>query len=494
MKKIVLNHCYTLKHDTKRTFVIGPKPKYEYNKLKIDFDWISKIHPLYAIILSFFSTPKGMDEGCQQIADFFDISLEDVVHLIQKLVDSDFPTIAEYDGAKSVFPRNILVSVDNIMTDTNIMYNYEEFLYNEIDLDTQRPFITPLGLVLMVNNKCLTDCQYCYADKSHLCGELPLNLIENILKQAVTNRIREVEVVGGEIFMYSNWRLLLEILFKYGYKPELISTKVPLTEDDVAYIKKYKIPLQISLDSTDAECLSKLLRVNNNYGKLILRSFEYLEKHKVEYQVATVLTKKNCSQSSIKKIHEFLNDKDFLQRWELRPVFRSLYSSENFSDLKLSKQEIDIVEHFVISTLNSVDNRCKILWSRDNGRQYFTGKNGSKSFSGARCSANFSHMVILPDGKVTICEQLYWNPNFIIGDVKYQTISDIWNSNKALNLLELKQADLSPQSACRSCTLWSECAKYPNKCYADVIKAYGNENWDFPDPRCAFANPLINEL
>lgn len=39
-------------------------------------------------------------------------------------------------------------------------------------------------------------------------------------------------------------------------------------------------------------------------------------------------------------------------------------------------------------------------------------------FNGAVCSALNSHLFILPDGKVTICEQLYWNPRFIIGDAK----------------------------------------------------------------------------
>ena len=29
-------------------------------------------------------------------------------------------------------------------------------------------------------------------------------------------------------------------------------------------------------------------------------------------------------------------------------------------------------------------------------------------------------MYILPDGKVTICEELYWNEHFIIGDVTKQ--------------------------------------------------------------------------
>jgi hypothetical protein len=49
-------------------------------------------------------------------------------------------------------------------------------------------------------------------------------------------------------------------------------------------------------------------------------------------------------------------------------------------------------------------------------------KGGSQNFKGAECSANSSHIFILPDGKVTIGEQLYWKPHFIIGDLSRQTI------------------------------------------------------------------------
>ncbi len=42
-----------------------------------------------------------------------------------------------------------------------------------------------------------------------------------------------------------------------------------------------------------------------------------------------------------------------------------------------------------------------------------------------RCSANFYAFVILRDGKVTICEELYLHPKFIIGDLKKQSIMEV---------------------------------------------------------------------
>lgn len=135
-----------------------------------------------------------------------------------------------------------------------------------------------------------------------------------------------------------------------------------------------------------------------------------------------------------------------------------------------------------------------IQWSIAQQRKYFVSKNGSRSFEGSRCSANYSNLFILPDGKVTICEQLYWNPRFIIGDLNKQSIQEVWNSPKALSLAFPKKEDFREKSACRSCKLFDDCMEFPNRCIADILKGYGEENWDYPDPRCVKAPKFIYNL
>ena len=59
----------------------------------------------------------------------------------------------------------------------------------------------------------------------------------------------------------------------------------------------------------------------------------------------------------------------------------------------------------------------------------------------AKCTANLEGFVVLPDGTVTICEELYWNKNFIIGNIARDSIMQIWNSSKALKLSKLGKED-----------------------------------------------------
>ena len=44
---------------------------------------------------------------------------------------------------------------------------------------------------------------------------------------------------------------------------------------------------------------------------------------------------------------------------------------------------------------------------------------------------NRSHIYILSDGNVTVCEQMYWKERFIIGNILENSIEKIWNSPSA---------------------------------------------------------------
>lgn len=102
-------------------------------------------------------------------------------------------------------------------------------------------------------------------------------------------------------------------------------------------------------------------------------------------------------------------------------------------------------------------------------------------------------MFILPDGKVTICEQLYWNKNFLIGDLAKMSISEVWNSPRALYLAHRQQNDYSSDSYCHKCKIFDTCKANLNDCFPNIMKVYGKEHWDYPDPRCDKAPRNISD-
>lgn len=444
-------------------------------------EWLSKIHPVYAMIFSFLSLPHTLCEAQKEVSSFLGITPKEAGDVLRLFLDSKEPFKTQYKGFVSTFPPKLLITTGEEKAVRRV-YTPGQFAYTDIDIKRERCFVSPVGLVYIVNNTCATNCIYCYADKRNKSSVLSLEEVEKICAEAKSLNIGSIFVSGGEVFMYSKWYELLKLLSKYGYKPNLISTKVPINEKDILKFKEFGIKLQVSLDAFDAATLTDMLGVNSNYFSKIKETILLLEKHRIEFQVATIITNKNSSIHNLEALKSFLEPLTYLKRWEIRVAFKSLYSKQDFETIKASNEQVNEISDWVTEIRPKTS--LNILWVPGVNKKYFSDKGGSRFFNGSRCSANFSHLVILPDGKVTICEQLYWNPRFIIGDVKEQTIKEIWNSSKALQLADIPQGSVRKASACATCSLYDQCKSFPNKCYADVLKAYGDENWDYPDPRC----------
>lgn len=100
------------------------------------------------------------------------------------------------------------------------------------------------------------------------------------------------------------------------------------------------------------------------------------------------------------------------------------------------------------------------------------------------CAGNYLQLFILPDGKVTICEELYWHPKFIVGNILEQSLNEIWNSEAALSLYYIKQSKISDESPCKICKDYEVCRIPKQVCYRDIVRKYGTKHWDYPDVNC----------
>ncbi|MDR1112592.1 MAG: SPASM domain-containing protein [Bacteroidales bacterium] len=117
-----------------------------------------------------------------------------------------------------------------------------------------------------------------------------------------------------------------------------------------------------------------------------------------------------------------------------------------------------------------------------------------KTVNATVCTGNVNSFFVLPDGKVTICEQMYWHPFFILGDLSKQSIMEMWNSEKALALWNFSQDEVREKSPCKHCEEFEECRRGLGNCWRMAISAYGNENYDFPMPDCPKAPPITKKF
>jgi radical SAM protein with 4Fe4S-binding SPASM domain len=110
--------------------------------------------------------------------------------------------------------------------------------------------------------------------------------------------------------------------------------------------------------------------------------------------------------------------------------------------------------------------------------------NNGDFFERGLCSGNYNSLFILPDGNVTMCEELYWNKKFLLGNVQENTLLEIWNSEKAHSLFYIPQEAFPDDSFCSKCPDFDRCRSVRQVCYKEIIKQYGSDKWYYPDVNC----------
>lgn len=490
--RYILNNFYILRHDVKRSFIMSHGEQVcAPEHIAVNLNWRSMVHPAYAMMLAFFSEPIAIDNACKRISAFFSVKEDVIEGFIRQLIETETPMHTTLGGMTSGFPVNILIE-ERQESFPRVSYTTEQFLFRELDYTTSRMFKSPISIVFLPNNNCYTNCAYCYADTKTKNSPMSFTEIESFIKDANKSSVRDILITGGDLFMYSNWERLLKLLKNEGYMPDLISTKKPLSVDEIYKFGKLGVRLQVSLDSVIGITAGKILGVAPSYSEKMKNTLLRIDKSEIRYQVATVLTNLNDSTEELNTLFNFLKQLNNIERWEIRIAFKSLYSRGDFNMIKCSRERILSVERWI--TKHKEQFPCEILWSPDDDEKYKKTKGGSQNFEGSICSANMTNMVVLPDGCVTICEQLYWNPNFIIGNVKENTIEEIWNSPKAVSIWKKKQNTIREGSPCAKCKIFDKCFEASNRCYANIMKAYGLGNYDYPDPRCFWAPEFNTDI
>ncbi|WP_329904839.1 radical SAM/SPASM domain-containing protein [Porphyromonas pogonae] len=491
--KYILNHYYKLRNDSKRCYIIAQGNVNYESSISINIGWVSVIHPIYAMILSVFSAPINLDEANRKISQLIGIEEKAISNFINNLIYAKNPLHSRLKEGISGFPIGLIIPESKAFMSPQ-SYELKSFIFDEVDLKRDRPFNAPLSIVIMPTNKCFTKCVYCYADTETQYKEMSFYRIKEIIEEAADIGVGNLILTGGDIFTYYNWKELVSFLCEKGYKPDLLSTKYPLKKPDIETIQTLGIRVQVSLDSLDSDTQKSMLKVESLYSDKLIKSIRLLDEMGVHYQIATVLTNYNDNIPNLESLKLFLETLKNLERWEIRVGFRSLYSRANFDLIKSKRDSITTIVEWIKQT--RVNSRLNILWSPDQDSKYRTEYQGSRFFKGARCSANISNMIVLPDGKVTICEQLYWLPEFIIGDLSEPTTSifDVWNSARAKELYHFIPNKTISNSPCSICEIRRDCFSYGNRCIADIIKAYGKSGWDYPDPRCIYAPQFDQSL
>lgn len=486
--KLILNPSYILKPDDGRALLMS-KEYYRTNEGG-ESDFSGFIHPIHAMILGFFD--GGTNDSIDMVASYLRVSKESILKFITPLIENNAHISIKYQNILFVFPEKTLCYSN---TERKTKYNPDEFLYDKLDLRLKR-HKTPTDVTFMVTNKCATDCLYCYADRrNEIDCKVSIERLEEIINEAKRLRLRTFSLIGGEFLLYKHWRRLLEKLLDSGFSPYL-STKIPMGEKIIRDLKEIGIiDIQVSLDTLVEENLRYILKVNStsNYFEQIKKTIFLLNEYDIKTVVHTIITSFNQNIGDIVSVYNYIKDFKSIEKWRLDPVGASMYKNrESYHLIKADDEKLREVYYFLDKIKQEKEHHFEISIDgifkdniADNPQHVLSFEEKKTKFFGrAFCTGSFSQMFILPDGKVTICEELYWHPQFILGDINNQSLEEIWNSNKALEIYNFPQSKISKESPCNKCKDYNICRVPKQICWKNTVKAYGDDKWYYPDVNC----------
>lgn len=475
---IRLNDTFVVRNEKNCSFLVFKRNLLDENFFKSS---IISLPPFIGYIFANIGNNE-YEQSKKTIAKELNVNEDSIDVFVKKLVNSKERELKLHDGTVIYFPENVLIESDK--QDERFFISVDEFNPTD-DFVIHRPQI-PLNLNFMITTRCTTNCIYCYAQRD-LGKDLTTNEAINIIKMAKDSGVVNISLTGGDIFARDDWKTILFEIKKCGYD-SFLSTKTPLLYDDIKFL--YEIGFnkwQFSLDTKDRKHLNQLVAVKNDYIEQVEQMLSDCDKIGVKIAIRTVLTKINSSIDEVKELYELLKSHSCIMEWSITPAFFSEFKRD-YKSYEVNNDDLVDVYNFtkkektpfpvILNKIGSDGYKLK----RHKSAEEFVRRN-------TVCHANVYIMSILATGDCTVCEMLYKNPEFLLGNLKENTLIEIWNSPKAYNLYKPKQQNLDSQKPCYSCKVFDACKRSIDKriCYADISKMYGKNIVDTPDPKCPMA-------
>lgn len=364
-KVYVLNPGYQLRNDVHRVALFAKVG----SGSSCSKDWHTFIHPVQAAMLSFFTHNRSLDENLRLLSRFFSRDIGYMEKAVASYRKNPTPIYTLWKEQQICFPKNILIELEEAGDE----YIFQElttdsFMGRKLDLTSRRFYSGPLLVTLMLTNRCLTHCRYCYADTATSVKQaLSTARILELIREAAGFPVQQVNLMSGEIFLHKEWKVIVSELVKLGIAPEYISTKMPFTSKCLSDLKESGCHslIQVSLDTADSAVLQESLQVKEHYLEEMMKGLQLLDQSGLDYQVSSVLTTYNCNRHILVGLFRFLSTLKHLREWRIVPVSNSITMDySEFARLKPPKEQIESVFDYIENKIVPIS-PFPIVLSRD---------------------------------------------------------------------------------------------------------------------------------
>ena len=411
---------------------------------------------------------KIVNNICSEFVGNVDFSTvkNDAIDFFDSLVD--YGLVSKNDQAKS--PVEAVSKTNNQAKQATLLS--KEQMEQFQTMKNQKPCLQ--NIIIEITQKCNERCVHCYIpheNKNSIMSDKDFYAIVDMCGGIET--ILNVRITGGECMSHPSFKNYIRYVKDKGFALTLL-TNLTLLDDETIYILKEGTlsQVQVSMFSVNPEIHDRITAVPGSLEKT-MKNIEKLKAAGVPVSIATQAMEIN--KDSIERLYEYTIKHGFNLRCDWTIIAKENRNSENLS--------------YRIRDLSNYKNICKSRLKHCDGYEKELRKALSrdpKPETSHLCNAGTNGLYIDTNLKVHPCPG--WD--LIVGDLKSDSLSDIWNKSEKLQ--KVRDVVLKDFPKCAKCDIRNLCSICMAQ--ADMEKVANDFKFEMPEYVCSMYRVIYDTI
>lgn len=280
-----------------------------------------------------------------------------------------------------------------------------------------KPQLTNIHIEII--SKCNERCVHCYIPHEEKKNQIDSNLFYNILEQCRELKLLHITISGGEPMLHESFCDFLKKCREYNFSVNVLSNLTLLNDEIIEEMKSNSLlGVQVSLYSMNPEIHDYITQTKGSFEKTKISILKLIE-NDVPLQISCPIIKQN--KSCFNDVVSWAKENGVYASDDYVIIARYNHTTQNLN-CRLSISEVEEV------IKDKSNNDSKYLENITIEAE----KNKEFSPDDYVCSVCESTICISENGNIYPCAG--WQ-NFVVGNIKEKTISEIWNYSEEVKYL-----------------------------------------------------------
>lgn len=433
------------------------------------------LDPMAALVVEMLNRGKSLTETVQVIDDLLHCGYENA----EEKVNNILFILRDYLTKESGRNTQSDIDIKNMLREGS----------REFDLIVPRMSV-PKKISFNLTEYCPRQCIYCFNGAKCSSGINVSNTFltparfQEVIDEVIELGIPFVEVGGGDPLVNPDILEYIRILSVLDDSRKGISTKAYVSPKLALQLRENGLTeIQVSLDSLDEKMADQMMGIKGSYRE-VMESIKNLRAVGINVGIKAVITSLNVY--GIPRLFQYFIDEG---------IKKILFNYYNFSANRHSKKffpsndQLAWLKGQMESLLIKAEEQHVYTDYRNIYYEDIRSSGCSmelKNYTRNQCGGMKGEFTVRYDGKVIFCPTICYCDDFVVGDLKRDSIRDVWNSSV---LAEWDQPESKREkykgTECYSCPLYAKC--HFRRCY---IRQYdANKNFFSKDPLCPYGDP-----